>query len=320
MSTNHVRSLAVHRAVAGVAALLLLAACGSSSDDGGSPAETGSTGSTTASRTATATGGVDPTIQAMLPASIREAGKLNVGITTTLAPYNYVDADGNYVGLSVDLGTAVAEMMGLTLEYTSTNQALLITGIQSAKFDVGTIAFADTGPEAQAELTFIDYLNRSVRLLVQKGNPEDITSVDQFCDGNDSIAVGTSAAQAPWLEEQSAACVAAGKQAIKISKYANGAEVTQAVVSGRDDAALLDTLSGAYTAEQGGNLEEVGPTYLTVLSGWAVDPKSTELAAALQAALQKLVDNGTYAELLTKYGAPDAMKVSEILVNGGSAS
>lgn len=44
--------------------------------------------------------------------------------------------------------------------------------------------------------------------------------------------------------------------------------------------------------------------------------ENTELTEAVRAALQKLMDDGTYDEILAKYGLQDG-SIAEAIVNGG---
>ena len=55
-----------------------------------------------------------------------------------------------------------------------------------------------------------------------------------------------------------------------------------------------------------------------VYTGIGVLKENSGLTAALQAALQELIDNGTYMEIMTKYGLGQ-YAVTEAIVNGTKA-
>src|SRR5690606_2112503 len=49
-------------------------------------------------------------------AEIKAAGKIVVGTSADYAPYESVDADGNFVGYDMDLIRAIAEKLGVEVE------------------------------------------------------------------------------------------------------------------------------------------------------------------------------------------------------------
>ncbi len=64
-------------------------------------------------------------------------------------------------------------------------------------------------------------------------------------------------------------------------------------------------------------IEVAGDAFDVAPYGIAVD-KGSPLAQAIQAALQSLVDDGTYTEILTKWGV-DAGAVDSITINAATA-
>ena len=63
-----------------------------------------------------------------LPAKIKAAGKIVVGVDATYAPNEFLAADGKtVVGMDVDLFNAVAQKFGVTAEWVPANFCLLYT-------------------------------------------------------------------------------------------------------------------------------------------------------------------------------------------------
>ena len=77
-----------------------------------------------------------------LPAKIKAAGKIVVGVDATYAPNELLDADGKTVkGWDVDLFNAVAQKFGVTVEWQPANFDSIIIGVDSGKFDIGVSSF-----------------------------------------------------------------------------------------------------------------------------------------------------------------------------------
>ena len=85
-------------------------------------------------------------------------------------------------------------------------------------------------------------------------------------------------------------------------------DAQNAVRAGKASADVLDAAVAGYSAETAPDLFEVVIDPATpngvepVYTGIGILKKNSALAAALQAALQELIDNGTYKKILDTYG------------------
>lgn len=302
--------VAACRVVTLVACAALAAACGTSGQEPSGSGKAQSGGSSKAS--------VNDELRAMLPAKIRDAGTMSVAISATFPPYGFVTADGSFTGISYDLGQAVAALLGVTFKYENAKQALATTGLQGGKYDLAITVIVD-GADAEKAVTVVDWLKRNSRLLVPKDNPKNIKDIEQFCDGSIKIAIVNSSSQAPFIRDQDSKCKAAGKKGINVAYFDNSNATVLALSSGRADAVLLDTLAGGYAAQKNPALTRVGPAYLSGLYGWGVNKDNAEMTKVIQAALQKLMDDGTYKTIVDKYQAADNA-VDKVVVNASATS
>lgn len=84
-------------------------------------------------------------------------------------------------------------------------------------------------------------------------------------------------------------------------------DVSTKVIGGQYDATLADSTVIGYTVElAGGKLEQVGDVIESAPQGIAIAKDDTELADAVQAGLQYLMDNGYLTKILGAYGAEDS--------------
>ena len=61
---------------------------------------------------------------------------LIAAINPTVAPIQYIDDDGNIIGLDVDLGNAIAERLCLKMDFQSTQFATMIPVLKEGRIDM----------------------------------------------------------------------------------------------------------------------------------------------------------------------------------------
>jgi polar amino acid transport system substrate-binding protein len=121
--------------------------------------------------------------------------------------------------------------------------------------------------------------------------------------------------QVPDLTARSDACADAGQPEITIQQYQGQDQATASVASGQNDAMLADSPICAYAVEQTqGQLELVGEIYDAAPYGYVVAKDQTQLADALSAAVQAVIDDGTYTTILTDWGV-DGGAITSSAVN-----
>ena len=269
------------------AALLLLGACGDG-DDGGDG--NGGNGQLPAD--------ADPELAAMVPEEFRADGKLVVGVDTTYPPNEYLDTDGKTaVGWDVELFDAVAAKLGLTVEWVPAPFGNIIPGVQSGEYEVGVSSFT-INAERMAEVNMVSYFNAGTQWAAPAGSSVD---PDNACGLR--VAVQRDTVQVEDITARSQACVDAGKEEIVIQQYEGQDLATASVVTGQNDAMLADSPICAYAVQQSnGALELVGEIYDAAPYGYVVAKEATELAEALRAAVQALMDDGTYESILSEWG------------------
>jgi polar amino acid transport system substrate-binding protein len=281
------------RAILGLAVAAALAtsvaACGSEtngdSGTGAAPAASASGGS----------GGVDAALAAKVPADIKSSGTLTIGTDSTYAPSEFLDSDGKTViGFDVDLFNAVAAKLGLKTSWQSADFTSIIPGVNSGKYQVGVSSFT-INPDREKQVTMISYFSAGTQWAAKAG--ATITP-DTAC--GKKIAVQTGTVQVDDITKRNKACTS-GK--ITIDQYQKQSDATNAVVTGKDDAMLADSPVAAYAVKQtSGQLALVGDIYDSAPYGYAVGKTQTDFADAISGAVQALIADGTYKQILDKWG------------------
>ena len=292
-------------------ATALLAACGGGNDGGDDAAAEPAGGSAAAEVEA------DPELTAMLPQEIQDAGTLEIGTEALYPPYEFLDEDGQtIIGLDPDLVEAITARLGV--DYTQTNTAFdgLLPALDGGRFDLVSAAVSDTVAR-QEKYDFVDYFQAGQAIVVGAGNPEGITGVEDLCGQPVSVLV-SSAQEALLNRFNTEEC--AGNP-IEITALPTDQDALIQVQSGRAVASFTQEPVGRYNAEQigGGNAFEVAndETLYPNPLGFVFDKEDTPLRDAWQAAVQSLIDDGTYADLLEARDL-DSGAVEQATVNAGT--
>ena len=274
----------------GLGLAMVVAACGNNGTGGG-----------TTETTKGAATSVDQALAAKVPAAFKSDGKLLIGTDSSYAPSEFLDTDGKTViGFDVDLFNAVAAKLGLKTEWQSAEFGAIIPGIQSGKYEVGVSSFT-INDERKQQVNMVSYFSAGTQWGTKKGNPSGIQP-DDAC--GKKVAVQTNTVQdTDDLPKRQSQCKSAGKPAITIDRYQRQDQATAAVVSGKDDAMLADSPVVAYAVKQtNGQLELLGDIYDSAPYGYVVNKDQTDFAQALAGAVSALVADGTYMQILTKWG------------------
>ncbi|RGE22007.1 ABC transporter substrate-binding protein [Leucobacter sp. wl10] len=289
------------------AAVLTLAGCvNNAATEGGGSAGNGST---------PAAGSIEPDQAAvdLLPAEVKKSGVLRIGTDAQYPPNEYKDADGNPTGWGVDLAEAVSAKLGLDPQWEILGFDSIIPRIQEGALDMGSSSFTDT-VERQKSVDFVNFLNAGTQWAAAAGSN---VNPDSAC-GLTVAVQATTVQDTDELPAKSKACTDAGKEAIEILRFEGQPEATQAVVDGRADAFSADLpVTGDAVAKLSGQLEAVGDVFDAAPYGFATQ-KDSDTTKAVQAALQSLIDDGTYLEILTGAGI-EAGAVDEATINAGKA-
>jgi len=241
-----------------------------------------------------------------LPARIRQAGAITVGSDIEYAPLEFFgEGSAAPQGFEVDLAHAIAEQLGVQAHFVNfTDLEGLLPALVAGRFDVVMSGLADTPERRASGVAFIDYLMAGTSILVQKGNPKAVQSVDDLC--GQTVAVQKDAEQdTRTVPDQSAACRAAGRPEVNVVALSSDAAALEQLRGGRVAAMLTDAAVAGYyakTAAGGTEFEETGAPAGGGTYGIAVASQSTELRDALAKALAAVMAAGTYRTLLEKWG------------------
>lgn len=303
----HNRSSWAATSAAAAALLALVAACGPATAPAPAAESSAAAGQPAAK--------VDDASRALLPDAVKASGKVRVASSIGFAPFEFFKEDNKTPqGIDVDLMRAIEPLLGVTFDISDVRYPNIVPSLQSKQYDVGWSAIALT-PANKQTMAFATYLNGSSgAVLVAAAKAGNVKTTNDLC----GLTVGTVNGEPPdTVTQLNAQCASAGKPAPQEKMFQKTADIVIAIQSGQLDARFSSTLNGNYIAQQShGSITLIKnllpPTNTAV--GVAATKDNAALVKAIGAAIQILIDNGTYQTILGKWGSTDgAIKTVELL-------
>jgi polar amino acid transport system substrate-binding protein len=291
-------------------AVVALAGCGSSSKT------TSSSSTAPASSPSAAATATDPAIAAQVPAKVKAKGTLNVASEAQYAPNEFVAPDGHTViGMDADLIRSIAKVMGLKVNIINSDFETIIPGLAAGRYDLGVSSFTDT-KEREKTVDFVDYFQAGISFYEKTSTNSNANSVGALC--GKSVAVEKGTTEQEEATKQSATCTKEGKKAVRVLSFPGQNPVNLAVASGRAELAMADSPVVAYQIKQSnGQFKLLCKCYGFAPYGIAI-PKNSGMTTPILAALKKLMANGAYTQILTKWGV-QAGAITNPRVNGATS-
>lgn len=249
------------------------------------------------------------------PAAAADA--ISAGTITNSPPLVSYASDGTTLqGVIPDLAAAMSKHLPRPIQFQAIAFEGLIPALQAGRIDIAFTIMNDT-LEREKVLDFVDFFKLSTMLLVQKGNPQHIAGLESLCGKTVSTVRGST--QIALIDEQNTRCASDRAPAVENLQYTQPAEARLQVQTGRVAAFLGNAPVLIYLAKTagGGSIFDVvaGKEYQLVPVGIAVSKSNTALREQLVKALQAIISDGTYKQILEKYGVANGA-LSEPSVNG----
>jgi polar amino acid transport system substrate-binding protein len=255
---------------------LVAAACSKSTDTGSSTsATTGPSGSSA------------PAVSTLV------AGKLKVASCLDFKPFEYYEGT-TLKGFDVELSEAIAQKLGLEVEWVKADFETIFTALAAKQFDM--VAAASTiKPDRQKIVNFsTPYYASEQSLVVNATKTPDITSTDDLTS-SDTIGVQKGTTGKDWAEENLAT------KGVKISTFSLAPDAFTALEAGQITGIINDAPASAAIIATRPDLKLVQLIDTHENYGLAIAKTNPTLLTGVNQALADLLADGTYAEIYTKY-------------------
>ena len=220
------------------------------------------------------------------------ADTLTMATNASFPPYEYWDGD-QMVGIDVEIAEAVCAEMGYELDKLDMDFNAIINAVTSGKADFGMAGMTVTEERQQSVAFSISYATGVQSIIVKEGSP--IASYDDLAAEGATYKVGVQMATTGHIYAEDEFGVD------RVVLFDNGNDATMALKNGKVDCVIIDNEPAkAYVATNEG-LVILDSAYAVEDYAACFAKDNTELVEKFNAALQKLIDDGTVAGIIGKY-------------------
>lgn len=255
-------------------------------------------------------------LAARLPEDIKERGVLRIATVTSTTPLT--EKPGRDVtGLVPDLAHAIAEELGVEVEFIEAPMSTQIQALQSDRADITWSAMTPTA-EREDAINMVPYIAQTSAPIVQEGNPDNIQEARDLCGKKVGIVRGGNSHVA--LEAfQKSTCEAEGLPAVEAMLYEKSTDGMLQVQSGQITAFVgigIQLKHVAETANGGTTFDYVDTAIDTSVMTIGTAKDDMEMAEIMRDGLFMLMDSGKYQEVLTQYGGEnDILTKEQVVIN-----
>lgn len=266
-------------ALVALAAVVMLVAAGCGKD------ETPSSGSPEPSGTASS-----PTAAAL---EVVKAGVLTVGSCLDYKPFEFTEG-GELKGFDVEIMQAIADKLGLQLEWTKHDFDTIFTALAANQFDA--VAAASTiKPDRLQVVDFSDpYYNARQSLTVNTANSPSIQSTDDLKSG-DTVGAQKGTTGFDWAKAN------LEPKGITIKTYTDAPDAFTDLEAGQITGVINDEPSSEAEIQSRPDLKVVQAIDTGEHYGIGVAKNRTDIKDAINQALKDLIADGTYKTIFDKY-------------------
>ncbi len=233
-------------------------------------------------------------------------------------PQEFFDDSGNPIGSDIEIGQEIAKRLGLSAEIQNSVFDTIIAALNGGKCDI-IVSAQNVTADRIKQVDMIPFFQAGQAFVVQKGNPQGIKTQDDLC--GKAIAAETGTTEVDYIQGTgdyasqglSKACTDKGKPAIEAKQFQKDSDALLALQSGQVAAYFADSpVAGYYTVQKPDLFELSGLNLGEALEGISVSKTNTGLRDSVMAALVSMIDDGTYASILAKYGVASGAITSDV--------
>ena len=256
----------------------------------------------------TSVASVDPTLLA-------QKGKLLICSDLPYPPMEFFDENGNPTGSDIEMGTEIANRLGLQAQIVNSVFDTIIAAVTSGKCDI-IISDQNITAERQKQVSMIPYFQAGQSMLAAKGNPMNINTPTDLC--GQSVAAESGTTEVDYLQGTGdykgkglpADCAAAGKKAPTVVVTQKDTDALQQLQASKVAVYFADTpVAAYYVVQHPDQFQLVGQVVDPAMVGISVpcgqadctNAPLTPLGQAVQTALKSMMADGTYAKILNKW-------------------
>lgn len=225
--------------------------------------------------------------------TIMEKGVMRIAMSGAYPPFNFVNEQNEVVGFDPAIGTEIGRRMGVEVEIVTTAWDGIIGGLLANKYDaiVGSMSIT---AERDEVVDFVGPYYTTKRAIFTKPD-SGITSVSQLGDVRVGVTLGETHEE--WATDLG----------YNVRTYKGLPELLLELENGRVDVIVNDSIAAILAMKENGQEFTMVSDLETdaIGAGIAIREGNPALAAAMQAALDAMMADGTYVEIAEKWVGGD---------------
>lgn len=219
----------------------------------------------------------------------KEDNVLTMGTNATFPPYEYVDDNGNIVGIDAEIAAALAEKLGMKLEIKDMEFDSLITACAGGSVDV-VLAGMTVTDERKESVNFSDSYATGIQVIIVKEG-SDIAAYEDL-EGK-MIGVQSGTTGDIYCTDEF------GQDSVK--QFQNGALAIEALKKGQVDCVIIDNEPAKAFVAANEGLKILDTEYAVEDYAIAIAKENTELLEKINKAMAELKADGTIDKIINKY-------------------
>jgi lysine/arginine/ornithine transport system substrate-binding protein len=224
---------------------------------------------------------------------------IRFGVDATYAPFESKAANGELVGLDIDIGNEICRRMNARCVWVESDFDGLIPALNARKFDAVLSSMSVT-PKRAEQIAFSDKLYNTPTRLVSRQGTHLLPSADSLKGRAVGVEQGT--IQETYAKENWAS------KGVQVVAYQNQDQAYADLISGRLDATLQDEVQadvGFLKTPRGTGFQFSGPEIPTGDAAIGLRKDDADLKAKVDAVIAGMVKDGTFQKIEKKYFSVD---------------
>jgi polar amino acid transport system substrate-binding protein len=232
--------------------------------------------------------------------AIKDAGKIVVGTSADYEPWEYKDADDNFVGIDMEIMREIGKRMGVEVEFQDLGFDALVTAVQEGKVDAAIAAMASTTERRESvDFSIMYYAGDNIMLAA---SDSDIAFTDPLTAADYKLGTQSGTIMQYWIEDN---LIDPGlMETENMALYERNEQVALDLQAGRIDIALMDLEPGKqFMADPAFGFKEIWRGVMeTEGQSIAIMQGEDALKAELDKHITDLLNEGFMDALFVEYG------------------
>ena len=226
-----------------------------------------------------------------------------VATNAAFEPFEYIAADGSYVGWDMDIAKAFADLLGVKLEIRNMEFDSVLGAVATGIADIGMagISYSETRDKT---VDFSKGVFNSSQMIIVKSNNTDIQDafdLEGKVVGAQRGTVGDLLAQLDpdWASDGKGGFILGKPSSVK--GFGTAAEAVLDLANGRVDAVILDKMPAEAIVDKISGVKILENSVFDDEYAFAVAEGNAELQTWINGAIDTLKENGKWDEITQKY-------------------